>query len=193
MNLEWMLSDLVFQRSIMWFGEPKIDLFASRLNARVQNYVSWKPDPMAKHIDAFTINWAQCTFYAFPPFCLVARCLQKIVQEQATGILVIPLWPSQAYFTTVMNLMVETPILVKATILNLVHPKLNGPHPLHSRLELMVCKLSGIPCLSAIFRQKLPRSSCALGAKVHTDSTKYTSISGYSFVAKGRIIQCVPL
>ena len=97
MKLEWMFSKQVFQKILSHFDDLQIDLFASRLNAQLQNYVSWKPDSMAKHIDAFCVNWSQYVFYAFPPFCLISRCVQKIVQEQATGVLVIPMWPSQAY------------------------------------------------------------------------------------------------
>ena len=97
------VSKLVFQKILSHFDDLQIDLFASRLNAQLQNYVSWKPDPMAKHIDAFCVNWSQYVFYTFPPFCLLSRCVQKIVQEQASGVLVVPIWPSQAYFPAVMN------------------------------------------------------------------------------------------
>ena len=91
MELEWMFSKQVFQKILSRFNNLEIDLFASRLNAQLQNYVSWKPDPMAKHIDAFTVNWSQYPFYAFPPFDLISRCVQKIVQGKATGVLIIPM------------------------------------------------------------------------------------------------------
>ena len=31
-------------------------------------YVSWKPDPIAKFIDAFTLDRQHLSFYVFPPF-----------------------------------------------------------------------------------------------------------------------------
>ena len=92
LDLEWMLSGRVFKRIVTLFGQPDIDLFASRLNAQVETYVSWKPHPMAKFVDAFTVDWSQFFFYAFPPFCLISRCVQKIIQDRATGILIIPKW-----------------------------------------------------------------------------------------------------
>ncbi|CAH3168659.1 unnamed protein product [Porites evermanni] len=73
LDLEWKLSAPIFQRIVALFGKPDIDLFASRLNAQVEHYVSWKPHPMANFVDAFTINWSQFFFYAYPPFCLVSR------------------------------------------------------------------------------------------------------------------------
>ena len=51
-----MLSAPIFQRIVALFGKPDIDLFASRLNAQVEDYVSLKPHPIAKFVDAFTID-----------------------------------------------------------------------------------------------------------------------------------------
>ena len=98
LNLEWMLSASTFQKIITVYGQPDIDLFVSRLNAQLEDYISWKPDPRARFIDAFTIDWSCFFFYAFPPFCMVSRCVQKIIQDQATGILVVPLWTTQPFF-----------------------------------------------------------------------------------------------
>ena len=193
LQLEWQVSNSVFQKISACFGSPEIDLFASRITALLPDYVSWKPDPMAKYIDAFKIDWKQFSFYVFPPFCLISRCVQKIVQEQATGILVIPLWPTQAYFTSVLNLLIETPRIFKMSRMNLVHPVWTSPHPLHQSLVLMVCKLSGIPCMSATFRRRLPISLCSPGEILHTNSIEFTSTNGYTFVAKNRLIRCIPL
>ena len=37
-------------------GKPKIDLFASRLNAQLLFYASWKLDPGASFTNAFTVH-----------------------------------------------------------------------------------------------------------------------------------------
>ena len=140
-----MLSAPIFQRIVALFGKPDIDLFASRLNAQVEDYVSWKPHPMAKFVDAFTIDWSQFFFYAYPPFCLVSRCVQKIIQDHTSGILAIPLWTTQPYFTAVLSLLTETPRVLSASLQNLIHTTLDGPHPLRQQLQLVVCKLSSDP------------------------------------------------
>ena len=76
----------------LW-GMPDIDLFASRLNHKVPKYASWKPDPLASFVDAFTLNWREFSnAYAFPPFCLVGRRLQKVLLSQATLAVVVMLW-----------------------------------------------------------------------------------------------------
>ena len=70
-------SDFSEDSSFILFGKPDIDLFASRLNIQVEDYVSWKPHPMAKFVAAFTIDLSKFFFSAYPPFCLVSRCVQK--------------------------------------------------------------------------------------------------------------------
>ena len=65
-------------RDIRYIGPFQIDLFASRLNYKVHDYVSWKPYPGPKFVNAFHMNWANLYFYCFPPFSVIASCLQKI-------------------------------------------------------------------------------------------------------------------
>ena len=60
--------------------------FASRLNYQFKPYVAWLPDPGAKFIDAFTLNWADTVFYAFPPFSIVTQVLSKIKFDGAKSI-----------------------------------------------------------------------------------------------------------
>ena len=123
-----------------------------RVPVKSPTSVSWRPQPMTKFVDAFSIEWSQIFFYAFPPFCLISRRVQKIIHDQASGILVIPRWTTQPFFTVVLNLLIDMPRILKASAQNLIHPTLDSPHPLHQRLELLVCKLSGNPCKTQRFR-----------------------------------------
>ncbi len=193
LNLEWMLSANTFQKIITVYGQPDIDLFASRLNAQLEDYISWKPDPRARFIDAFTIDWSCFFFYAFPPFCMVSRCVQKIIQDQATGILVVPLWTTQPFFTVVLSLLVAVPRLLHINHQHLIHPTWDAPHPLQGQLKLMVCKLSGDPYASQTFRQTLSTQSCIPGETVLTNNITPISTDGCSFVFKRRVIPCVQL
>ncbi|XP_030765284.1 uncharacterized protein LOC115889439 [Sitophilus oryzae] len=97
-DTEWSLENHIFQVITESFGVPDIDMFASALNFKCKRYVSWFRDPMAEAVDAFTLNWGKLSFYAFPPFALVLRMLQKIVTDQATGIVVVPFWQSQPWY-----------------------------------------------------------------------------------------------
>ena len=85
---EWILNTNVFEEITQNFGLPTIDLFASRNNRQLEKYVSWKPEPEAMAIDAF--SWKNEFVYIFPPFSVLGQVLAKIQKEKAHCILVIP-------------------------------------------------------------------------------------------------------
>ena len=110
-DTEWELCDHIFHQACLEFGYPEIDLFASRLNAKCNQYVSWKPDPDACHIDAFTLDWSCFNLvYVFPPFRLVGRCIQKMRKERAKGLIVAPDWSGQTWYTGLMNVAQRQPL-----------------------------------------------------------------------------------
>ena len=111
-STEWSLDSVVFDSILALWGPFQIDLFASRLNFKVANYVSWKPDPGATFINAFLMNWQHHYFYAFPPFSLISTCLQKIEQDQASGVLLVPVWKTQPWFTILLHLLIDKPRLL---------------------------------------------------------------------------------
>ena len=51
------LREDVFQQISKIWGTPDIDHFASRLNAQLPKYGTWKPDPGATHVDAISFAW----------------------------------------------------------------------------------------------------------------------------------------
>ena len=154
MTVEWQLHPTIFERISTVFSPPNIDLFASRINRQLDPYVSWKLDPNALFIDAFRINWGQFTnSYAFPPFCLISRCLKKVVQENASMIIVVPIWTTQAWFTRLLSLLIDHPKILQVTKDVLINPVLGNTHPLSHHLWLMACKTSGLPSLNARFLQ----------------------------------------
>ncbi|KZS19016.1 Uncharacterized protein APZ42_014682 [Daphnia magna] len=53
---DWMLDRPVF-RTLNGIWRTKIDLFSSHWNAQLPSFVSWRPQPKAKAVNAFSINW----------------------------------------------------------------------------------------------------------------------------------------
>ncbi|CAB4017117.1 Transposon Tf2-6 poly [Paramuricea clavata] len=95
---EWMLNPTDLQKSLTQLQfTPVIDLFASRINKQFVRYASFRPDPEAEIIDAFTIQWGNLKFYMFSPFSVVPAVLRKIVEDQAMGVCVLPDWPTRAW------------------------------------------------------------------------------------------------
>lgn len=151
-DVEWELSQPAFKYIVNRLRQPEIDLFASRINAKCREYVSWKQDPDAIAVDAFTISWYPKLFYAFPPFSLLLNCIQKIIQDKATGILVFPMWPQQAWFPKLLDLLIGEIVVLEP------HPKLllshfRQQHPLHKTLSLGAALLSGSRSPAAAHRQ----------------------------------------
>ena len=89
-----------------------MDLFATRLNAKCDQYISWHPDPGALATDAFSFSWSDCFYYAFSPFSLIPRVLAKVRQDQACILLIAPVWTTQVWFPTVLSLLLERPLLL---------------------------------------------------------------------------------
>ncbi|KAJ8030151.1 hypothetical protein HOLleu_26478 [Holothuria leucospilota] len=108
-NTEWALNDKIFLDITSVFGCPDINLFATNEKYRA---VSWRYEPQAHATDAFSFTWTDHNFYAFPPFSMIGRCLQKIELEQATGILIAPVWTTQASFVKLMELLIAVPLLL---------------------------------------------------------------------------------
>ena len=142
---EWKLDRGIFEQAIRHFNfYPEIDLFASRHNFQVKPYVSFKQDHEAHAIDAFSMSWQNLKFYAFPPFSVILPMIQKIKQEGAQGLCVCPDWPTQSWYPMMMKLLLKPPMRIKhsRTLLTLPNfPKLI--HPLHKKLDLIICLLSG--------------------------------------------------
>ncbi|XP_031345505.1 uncharacterized protein LOC116177002 isoform X1 [Photinus pyralis] len=140
---EWELSTFAFGKICHTFGYPVIDLFASRLNKKCDKFISWFRDPEASEVNAFTVSWANLWFYAFPPFTLILKVLNKINADKAKGIVVVPLWPAQPWFPLFKS-MLDSPLIIFEPNRRLLSFD-RRPHPLWRRISLAVGILSGKP------------------------------------------------
>lgn len=139
---EWSLLGPAFDLLEKTFGKPEIDLFASQINNKCEKYISWFKDPNAANVDAFTVSWNSEFFYAFPPFALILRTLQKIIQDRAEGILVVPCWPSQPWYPLFQKLIFDKEVYLEPSPDLLSSPFFRS-HPLARNLTLVGAKLSG--------------------------------------------------
>lgn len=122
------------------FG-PFVDLFASSANNKCETYISWFPDPSAITIDAFTVLWENLNFYVFPPFILLPKVLRKITDEGTIGTLVVPSWPSQAWFPLFRRLLISDPLILSSSYYLLSSSFKD--HPESRTLSLKVARLFG--------------------------------------------------
>ena len=188
-SAEWKLQQGVFQQIVGTFGECTIDLFASRLNAQLEQYVSWRPDPGAVGTDALQLTWNKGTAYAFPPFCLIGRCLKKVREERASLVLVAPIWRSQPWYPALLELLTDYPVVLPRNPELLSDPAGN-PHPLMivGQLQLAAWKLSGIDRLQQEFQRKLPNCWQQDGVGGQTQHTKVHGRDGIAGVLNSKLI-----
>ena len=144
-DTEWMLNPQCLAQALCSIPfSTLIDLFASRINKQFEVYVSYRPDPYAKHIDAFTISWSNEQFYCFPPFSCILKAIRKIIQDKARGILVVPYWPTQTWYPVLLQILEQPPTILQPSAKLLQMPSQPDLcHPLHNKLRLAICLVSG--------------------------------------------------
>ena len=105
---EWALLKETFFELAMRFGCPSIDLFASRLNKKLNRYISWIPDPFCVEVDAFFYDWSEEYPFINPPFNLLNRCLDKCQQDEVQkALIVFPLWTTQHWFPQLLDMLIS--------------------------------------------------------------------------------------
>ena len=153
-------SDYMLNRSLFrklagkWHMET--DLFASQWNAQLPDFVTWRPEPGAMAVDAFSLNWRELKAFAFPPFSLIHRCLSKVVRERASLVLIAPIWPSQTWFPLLAGLACDHPVRLP-NLKDLLISADGTPHPLliSGGLNLAAWRLSGDCSRREAFRSQL--------------------------------------
>ena len=139
-------------------------MFASFSNKQIPRYVSWKPYRNALYIDAFFLDWTNIYGYCFPPFSVIARVLQKIQTDKPQKfIIVAPVWTTQPWFTTIMEMSIDYPRVLPNYKTSLQIQGSDKVHPLYPKIILMACLLSGEPSKVAEFQKQPPTSLCRHG------------------------------
>ena len=163
------------------------------LITNAKKYVSYQPDPGAYAVNAFHLTWKDFCFYAFPPFCIIQKVLRKVTVDQATGILVVPHWPTH-HGGPYLHLLIAPPFILprrKDTLYLASKPE--EYHPLHKTLTLLGCHLSGDSLLVKDFQRQLPASSSKGGERALGNSMRRTSSDGNCTVVNGKLIHFLRL
>ena len=188
---EWMLNRQMFSKLCVLYPGLSIDLFATTLNAQLPKFASWRPDPRAAFVDGFSRSWHGEYFYAFPPFSLIQRCLDRVELDQAQGVLLVPAWPTQTWYTRLLQMLSGQPVVMVWTAQSdlLIHPSGPKMHNLQGRLSLMACPVSGNSIESRAFGSTLPMFSSAHGGQLLRNSTQSILKNGLCSVVQGRLLR----
>ena len=77
-------------------------------------------------------------FYAFPPISLIPRVLQKIENENAEGILIVPAFTTQAWFPRLLGLLIKPPVKLPNSRESLYFPFRRKEQPQLPNMKLQI-------------------------------------------------------
>ena len=120
-----------------------IDLFASRMNKKVNRYYAFCVEAASVGTDAFSFSWQCEFFYAFPPFSIIHTVLRKIENEQAEGIIIVPLFTTQPWFTRLLKILVSDPLTLPTSKKALYFPYRRKTILEMLDVKLLACHVSG--------------------------------------------------
>ena len=192
-NLESSLKEKFFRKIVGNFGLVTIDLFASRVNCKVNRYYSYNLEPAAIGIDVCSYCWSNEIFYSFPPFAIISKFLSKIEEEMATGVLIVSLLTTQSWFTQLLRLLIHEPLLLPKSSTSLYFAYRRKIMPTLPNVALIACLVSGNCTKIKAFQIKLQRQSYSHSDQTLNVKMTHTGNNGYSFVLKGCVMRCVLL
>ncbi|XP_073409965.1 uncharacterized protein [Dendrobates tinctorius] len=138
---EWCLNQKVFRDIVALWGQPEVDLFATKENRQIKIFASLSPSDHPDILDALLTPWNFNLAYAFPPLILLPQVIRKIRDDKARIILIEPFWPKRPWFSWLQIMSITDPWVLPSTP-NLLS---QGPffHPQVVSLHLTAWNLRG--------------------------------------------------
>ena len=180
-HTEWILHQSVFKALYITWDTHNLDLFATRLNNRLPVFVSPMADALAVDVDAMSMSWKGMYAYAFPPFVMLGRVLEKVLKDHPCEmILVAPKWPNQSWYARLLELLVDFPLVLPLREDLLFQPHNHQRHRSLAAVCLHAWRLSSDPLQREGFRRQLPiRSHAVVG---NPPERSMTANGGFSLV-----------
>ena len=108
---EWSLHPEVFQAVCSRWHQPQVDLFATRFNNKLPQFVSPVPDPQAWAVHALSLSWEDLDPYAFPPAAILGKVVEKLQDYPCNRIILIaPGWPNMPWFWDLVAMSSQIPL-----------------------------------------------------------------------------------
>ena len=95
---DWKLNPIHFRVLDFLWGPHTVDRFASNASFQVPRFNSRWWCPGTEVVDAFTVSWEGENNWLVPPVYLVPRVIRHMKAGREEGTLVIPFWPSAAWW-----------------------------------------------------------------------------------------------
>ena len=84
------------------------NLFAPRINKQLSWFFSFRADPEAEMINAFSMSWPSILCYCVTPFVCIGNVIQKLILDKSSGSLAVPdNWLNRCWYSTLSVLFIE--------------------------------------------------------------------------------------
>ena len=91
--------------------QPQIDLFATRFNNKLPQFVSPVPDSLAVAVDALSLPWENLDADAFPPAAILGKVVERLQDSPCKRIILIaPGWPNMPWFWDLVTMSSQIPL-----------------------------------------------------------------------------------
>ena len=95
---DWYTTQGFFAHLDHIWGPHTVDRFANALNAHLPGFNSRFRVPGTEAVDSFSVSWAAENNWLVPPVHCIIRVIQHLLVCSAFGTLVVPYWPSNAFW-----------------------------------------------------------------------------------------------
>ena len=165
----------------------KVDLFASRLNFKLSTYASWRRDPSSSLINAFSFKWLDHV-YLFPPLPLLGRVLVKFTEDNVKqGLLVCPYWPSQPWFSRLLSLLIDFPLLFPGSAIK------DPSGMLPRRCRFLGWPIGTVPAQRLAFLGELPDVPSGVSPRIPWLGTRDTGEGSVVGVLENKLVSVISL
>ena len=129
------------------------------------------------------LTLGQTVFMLFPPLHLVDNFIARFLQLNVTyGLLICPFWPSQSYYPLLLELLIDDPFLISASVL-VDHAMLP-----RSVSHFLVSSISSKPALHKEYLERLPLAYSGVSTVRHCVPTFVAGSRLHIGVLQGRLI-----
>ena len=139
LSTEWSLPDREFRNILKINPELQVDLFATRLNHKLDTFVSPCPDQRATAVDAMSIPWDRWKhLYLYSSSSMISKVLSKLSETKfKSAILITPEMPCRPWYMALKLRQIPS-FLMKVHLQQIVVDKMVKAH---NRTKLRVWQL----------------------------------------------------
>ena len=130
---------------------PRIDLFATRFNSKLPQFVSPVLDPLAWAVDTLSLPWEDLDTYAFPPVAILGKVVKLQDHPCHRIILIAPGWPNMPWFWDLLAMSSHIPLSLP-----------NLPHLTQSFNQIPRRNLTNLNLHAWLLKPRLSRSRASL-------------------------------